>query len=87
MSPGLPDSDGVEIPTVYFLETVASPCKNIELDSIPLVELDVILLLTITGPLNSEATLLSSPPSTLIERVIFASSAETIFKPTNSLIS
>ena len=52
---------------MYFLETVALPCKNRDDASIPLVEDDVTLLLKTTGPLNSEIALLLSPPSTLID--------------------
>ena len=87
MSPGLPAREGVEIPTVYFLETLVSPCKNNEFDSNPLSELIVNLLLRITGPLNSDDTLLSGPPSTLIERVILDSSAERMLRPSSSPIS
>jgi len=41
MSPAVPADVGVEIPTVYFLETVASPCKNKDVASIPLDDVDV----------------------------------------------
>ena len=63
MSPAVPADVGVEIPTVYFLETVASPCKNKEVASIPLDDVDVTLLLKTTGPLNSDIALLLSPPA------------------------
>ena len=49
MSPAVPADVGVAIPTVYFLETVASPCKNKDDASIPLVDDDVTLLLKTTG--------------------------------------
>ena len=52
--------------------------KN-ELPSIPFGDVEVILLLTISGPLNSDATLLSVPPSTLIERLNTPSFASTTF--------
>ena len=42
---------------MYFLETVASPCKNRDDASRPLVDVDVTLLLKTTGPLNSEIIL------------------------------
>ena len=67
ISPAVPAEVGVAIPTVSFLETVASPCKNRDDASIPLVEDDVTLLLKTTGPLNSEIALLPSPPVTLID--------------------
>ena len=41
MSPAVPADVGVEIPTVYFLETVASPCKNRDDASRPLDDVDV----------------------------------------------
>ena len=82
MSPGLPASIGVAIPTVYFLETVASPCRNIDDASIPLVDVEVSLLLNTTGPSNSERMLPSEPPSTLIERLIVASSGVRTSNPT-----
>ena len=66
MSPGFPESVGSVIPTVYFLETVASPCKKSEFASSPSVEVEVTLPLKTTGPLNSEIALLSGPPSTRI---------------------
>ena len=74
MSPGFPASEGVPTPIVCFLETVASPCKNNELDSIPLLEVDVSLLLKITGPSNSDMMLAFGPPSTLSDLLIDASS-------------
>ena len=67
ISPAVPADVGVEIPTVYFLETVASHCKNRDVASMPLVEVDVTLLLKTTGPLNSDIALLLSPPVTLID--------------------
>ena len=67
ISPAVPAEVGVAIPTVSFLETVASPCKNRDDASIPLVEDDVTLLVKTTGPLNSEIDLLPSPPVTLID--------------------
>ena len=67
MSPAVPADVGVEIPTVYFLETVASPCRNKDVASIPLDDVDVNLLLKTTGPLNSDIALLLSPPVTLID--------------------
>ncbi|ADD95513.1 hypothetical protein [uncultured phage MedDCM-OCT-S08-C964] len=75
-SPGLPESDGVPRPTVYFLETEVSPCKKILFDSTPLSDLTVSLFETITGPLNSEIASLLNPPSTLIERDKLLSTAE-----------
>ena len=83
-SPGLPARIGVAIPTVNFLETVASPCKNRLFDSTLFV---VTLLLTTTGPLNSEVALLSDPPSTQIERVADISVTSETFNPGVSLIS
>ena len=68
MSPGLPAVVGVAIPTVYFLDTVAEPCRNRESISTPLLESEVTFSLKITGPLNSEVALLSDPPSTITER-------------------
>ena len=44
-------------------------------------------MLTIIGPLNSEATLLSDPPSTLRDRATLTSVAAVTFKPGSSLIS
>ena len=82
MSPGFPERIGVAIPTVYFLDTVASPCKNKEVASIPLSAVDVSFLLKITGPSNSEMMLLSEPPSTLSERLIETSSGERTSNPT-----
>ena len=81
MSPAVPADVGVEIPTVYFLETVASPCKNKDDASIPLVEVDVTLLLKITGPLNSDIDLLPSPPVTLIDDENSPSVALTMLTP------
>ena len=81
MSPAVPADVGVEIPTVYFLETVASPCKNKDVASIPLDDVDVTLLLKTTGPLNSEIALLLSPPVTLIDDENSPSVALTILIP------
>ena len=69
MSPGVPASVGVAIPTVYLRETVASPCMNKEFASKPLDDVDVTLLENMTGPVNSDIALPSSPPSTLIDCV------------------
>ena len=80
ISPGLPARDGVAIPTVYFLETVVSPCKNRLFASCPAPVIVNLLLIT-TGPLNSEITLLSGPPSTLIERVAATSVTSETFNP------
>ena len=74
MSPGLPAREGVEIPIVCFLETVASPCKNNDPASIPLLDVDVSLLLKTTGPSNSEMMFAFGPPSTLNDLLIDASS-------------
>ena len=81
ISPAVPADVGVAIPTVYFLETVAVPCRNRDDASIPLVEDDVTLLLKTTGPLNSEIALLLSPPSTLIDDEKSPSVALTISIP------
>ena len=78
----MPASEGVEPPTVYFLDTAASPCRNKWFDSIPFSELTVSLLLQITGPSNSEIMLLSEPPSTLRERLIETSSGDKTSNPT-----
>ena len=78
----MPASEGVAIPTVYFLETVVSPCRNRELDSTPLLEVEVIFSLKITGPSNSETMFPSGPPSTLRERLIDASSGVRTSNPT-----
>ena len=82
MSPGLPASEGVAIPTVYFLDTVVSPCKNRELDSTPLVDVEVTLPLKMTGPSNSETILPSGPPSTLSDLEMDASRGVRTSKPT-----
>ena len=82
MSPGFPAKVGVETPTVCFLETVASPCKKRDPASIPLVEVDVILLLKITGTSNYEIRFPSGPPSTRMERLIDASSGVRTSNPT-----
>ena len=74
MSPGVPASVGVAIPTVYLRETVASPCKNNDPASIPLVDVDVSLLLKTTGPSNSEMMFAFGPHSTLNDLLIDASS-------------
>ena len=74
ISPGFPDRDGVEIPTVYFLETVAFPWRYNEDVSTPFSEVVVILLLKITGPSNSEIIVPSGPPSTRTERLTETSS-------------
>ena len=66
---------------MYFLETVALPCKNIDDASRPLLDVDVTLLLKTTGPLNSEITLFSSPPSTLIDDENSPSVALTMLTP------
>ena len=50
-------------------------------------ELEVSLLLTMIGPLNSEATLLSDPPSTLSDLDTLISVAAVTFNPGSSLIS
>ena len=81
-SPGFDESAGVDIPTVYFLEILASPCKNKEWVSIPFGEFDVILLLKITGPPNSEMIFLSAPPSTLIDLFKEISDDEITLNPT-----
>ena len=81
ISPAVPAEVGVAIPTVSFLETVASPCKNRDDASIPLVEDDVTLLLKTTGPLNSEIDLLPSPPVTLMDDEKSPSVALTILIP------
>ena len=73
-SPGLPASDGVAMPIVNFLDTVASPCKKSEFDSTPLDDVEVSFSLKITGPSNSDTMLLSVPPSTLRDLLIDASS-------------
>ena len=78
---------GLAIPTVYFLDTVASPWRNNTFDSTPLGELTVILLLTINGPLNLETTLLSGPPSTLIDLANTPSTGSITFKPGSSAMS
>ena len=67
---------------MYFLDTVVSPCRNSEFDSMPLVEVEVILLLKITGPSNSETMFPSGPPSTLKERLIDASRGVRTSNPT-----
>ena len=66
---------------MYFLETVASPCKNKDVASIPLDDVDVTLLLKTTGPLNSDIALLLSPPVTLIDDENSPSVALTILMP------
>ena len=76
-----PASVGSVVPTVYFLETVASPCKKSETASSPEEELEVTFPEKITGPLNSEIALLSEPPSTRIERLKLASTGLIIFNP------
>ena len=80
-SPEFPASVGSVIPTVYFLETVTSPCKKSETASIPEGEFEVIFSEKITGPLNSEIALLSGPPSTRIERLKLPSTALVTFSP------
>ena len=55
---------------------------NNEFASIPLDEVDVILLLKITGPSNSEMIFESGPPSTRIDRLIEASRGEIMSNPT-----
>ena len=50
---------------------------NMDVASIPLAEVDVTLLVKITGPVNSDVVLPSAPPSTRKELVITASVALT----------
>ena len=65
ISPAAPPTDGVAIPTVIFLATLASPCKFSDTASIPSFDVDVILFVKIVGPLNSDDTSLFAPPLTL----------------------
>ena len=81
MSPGVPALIGVAMPTVYFLETVESPWRNKLLASIPLAAVEVTLLVKTTGPVNSEITFPSSPPSTRIDDEKVASVALTRLIP------
>ena len=69
ISPGVPASVGVAIPTVCFLATVESPCMNKLLTSKPRLAVDVTLFVNTTGPVNSDIALPSSPPSTRIDCV------------------
>ena len=82
ISPGFPAETGVANPTVYRLDTLASPCRYREIVSTPSSESEVILLLKITGESNLEIILLFSPPSTVIERLTLTSTGLMILYPT-----
>ena len=81
MSPGLPAIAGVAIPTVYFLETVASPWRNILFASIPSSEDEVTFWENDTGPSNLDRISLLAPPSTLIDLETVASNGVIISTP------
>ena len=66
---------------VCFLETVASPCKNKDVASIPLVEVEVSLLVKTTGPSNSEMISELGPPSTANDLLTVTSSGVITLNP------
>ena len=64
---------GTVFPILIFLETSDDPWIKIELASMPFSDVDVILLLKITGPSNLEITSLFGPPSTWMDLVTLIS--------------